>query len=195
MTNICHSDCVEIWFSTNHFSSDRITLSNHSSSKVSQNLQASILDCLFTAERNWIVEARMISISSYAVFFIRSRNPNLVLQRRCVLLYDRFHEKKLRLSVTLSEYPGEPEGCFEWDLSQVLSLFAALKKVVLQKTLCGVLRWYWVSYERRTAETFSPSQSFLVMKRRCSSLKVEFAQPAIFCNLNTFLLKLTNMVD
>ena len=88
-----------------------------------------------------LVEACMLSISTfYAVFYIRSNNPNLVLQRRCVLLYDRFHEKNLRLSVTLSEYPERPEGYFEWELSQVLNLFATLKKADLQRTLCGVLR-------------------------------------------------------
>ena len=39
------------------------------------------------------------------------------------------------------------------------------------------------SYERRIAETFSPTQNFLVMKRICSLLKVEFARSAIFYNL------------
>ena len=38
------------------------------------------------------------------------------------------------------------------------------------------------------------SLSFLVMKRSCSSLKVEFTRSAIFCNLNSFSLTLIDMV-
>ena len=58
-----------------------------------------------------LVEACMLSIStSCAVFSIRSHNPNLVLQRRCVLLYYSFHEFFFRFLVTSSEYPERPEG-------------------------------------------------------------------------------------
>ena len=189
-------DCVEIGLARTT-SSDQISILTHSSSKVNQNLHASILYCLFADESCWT--GRSLYVFHYnflcSIFCIRSYNPNLVLQRRCVLLYERFHENKFAtLSVTSSEYPGRPEEYFEWDLPQVLSLFATLKKAVLQGTLCGVLWWYSVPHERRIAETFSPTQCFLVMKRNRFSLKVEFARSAILCNLNSFSLKLTNVV-
>ena len=95
-----------------------------------------------------LVEACMLSIStSYAVFSIRSHSPNLVFQRRCVLLYDRFHEKKIAtLSVTSSEY-------ISWATREMLRMGVATSLESIRYSEEGRLAGYFMW---RVAMIFSP---------------------------------------
>ena len=128
MTNICQFDCVEIGLAQTTSRLTELLFQTTLLQRLTKICRRSFSTVCLLPKVAAQVEACMLSIStSYAVFSIRSHNPNIVLQRRCVLLYDSFREENCD---SLSNFWifRATRGCFECKLPQVLSLLATRKK-------------------------------------------------------------------